>query len=290
MARHIRIPLLADLILTDDPEEIRQFANHGALDRGFRPRGPLVNRLLARRVSSALSLDGDPLPSAMPRRNPERQQISQNLTKKFEPGKWDQDTLSQMAGYVRGDQDRPAGELAQEVIGRVFAPDYSATSETWGAAKVIEDHLQSFNPVQRIIRFLSGALKAAQQELGRASNGDTGAVHGTGIAVHNLALSLDRLRDAWTDEKLRSSLTPEQAALRAITAPRTVMRAGAHHCDSIGGRVRPVTLVAMNTRAASGAGMDAELAFLGSSWSRCPAEEWVMALLAEVWKQAGGEG
>jgi hypothetical protein len=35
--------------------------------------------------------------------------------------------------------------------------------------------------------------------------------------------------------------------------------------------------------------MDAHLAFLGDSWSGCPAEAWVMALLEEVWRQAGEE-
>lgn len=290
MARHIRIPLLADLILTDEPDDIRQLANHDALDRGFQSRGPLINRMLARRVKSTLSLDGAPLPSAMMRDSPDRQDISGKLSDMFRPGSWDSRTLAQMAAYVRGDLSRPAGELAQEIIGRVFDPRYAANHETWDAAKTLEAHLQSFNPIQRVARFVSGALKTAQGVLARASGGDTGAVHGTGIAVHNLALSLDRLREAWADETLRSRLSPDQAAARAIVAPRTVMRAGARHCDSVGGRVRPVTLVAMNTREAAATGMNVDLAFLGSSWSRCPAEQWVMALLAEIWNQAGDTG
>ncbi len=287
MARHIRIPLLADLILTDDPNEIRQLAEHTLLDRGFRARGPLINRLLARRVKSALSLERTALPSAQMRNNPDRQQTSAKLTKMFAPGNWDVETLEQMANHVRGATTRPAGELAQEVVGRVFDPDYAANKETWEAARLVEAHLQSRNPFRRLLRMMTGALPRAQSILGRAARGDTGAVHGTGIAVHNLVLSLDRMQIAWADETLRARLTPEQAALRAIAAPRTVMRAGAGHGDTVGGRVRPVTLVAMNTREAVDKAMDADLAFLGSSWSRCPAERWVMALLAEIWRQAG---
>ncbi len=290
MARHIRIPLLADLILTDEQEEISQLANHTGLDRGFEPRGPLLNRILAQRVKSTLSLKRAPLPSAMMRDNPRRQEISEKLSDLFSPGNWDSRTLEQMASYVRGDLSRPAGELAQQIVGRVFDPGYAANKDTWDAAKTLEAYLQSFNPLRRIIWFFSGALRSAQGVLADASGGDSGAVHGTGIAVHNLAHSLDRLREAWADNTLRSRLSPEQAALSAIVAPRTVMRAGAGHCDSIGGRVRPVTLVAMNTRAAAGAAMDVDLAFLGSSWSHCPAEQWVMALLAEIWKQAGETG
>ncbi len=286
MARHIRIPLIADLILTDDPQEIRHLAGHSALDRGFQSRGPLINQLLARRVRSALSLRGKPLPSAMMRKSPERRETSDRLAGMFTAGNWNPDTLKQIAAYVRGNRNRPAGELAQEVIGRVFDPTFSANEHTWKAAQVIEDHLQSFNPVRRILRSFTGALRNAQKTLGDAFDGDLGAVHGTGIAVHNLALSLDRMRKDWADETLRS-LTPEQAAQRAVVAPRTVLRATAHECDVSAGQLRSGTLVAMNTRTATDKGMHADLAFLQNSWSRCPAQNWVFALLAETWKQAG---
>lgn len=287
MARHIRIPLLADLILSDDPDEIRQLADHVALDRGFQSRGPLINRLLARRVKTALQLDGAPLPSAQMRDDAERQQTSEKLAGMFAPGNWDDETLAQMAALVRGDTTRPAGELAQQVVGRVFDPSYTATADTWEAAQAIETHLQSRNPIMRLLRKIVGTLYTAQRKLGRAAGDDKSAVHGTGIAVHNLVLSLERLQATWADQTQRARLSPEEAAMSVIAAPRTVMRAGAGDGDTVGGPVRPVTLVALNTRAAAGKAMDADLAFLGSSWSRCPAEQWVMALLAEIWRRAG---
>ncbi len=287
MARRVRIPLLADLILTSDPDEIRQLADHVALDRGFRPRGPLLNRVLAQRVKAALSIQGRPLPSAQMRDDAVRQQTAEKLTLMFRPGNWDAGTVALLAAQIRSIRGRPAGELAQEVVGKVFDPDYTASHETWQAANIVEAHLRSWNPVARLFRALTGALPRAQSTLSRASGGDAGAVHGTGIAVHNLELSLNRMQAAWADEILRARLTPEEAALRAITAPRTVLRAGADHVDTLCGPVRPFTLVALNTREAADKGMDRNLAFLGSSWSRCPAEKWVMALLAEVWRQAG---
>ncbi len=289
MARHIRIPLIADLILTDDPQEIHQLASHSALDRDFHPRGPLINRVLARRVKSALSLRGKPLPSAMRRDRSERCETSDRLTGMFTAGNWNTDTLDQIIAFVRGDRRRPAGELAQEVIGRVFDPEFSADEQTWEAAQVVQDHLQSFNPIRRVLRSFSGALRNAQKALGDAMQQDLGAVHGTAIAAHNLALSFERMRDDWADD-IRKTLSPEQAAQRAIVAPRTVLRAAASECDLVAGQLRRGTLVAMNTRAAVGRSMDADLAFLRSSWSHCPAQQWVVALLAEIWKQAEAKG
>lgn len=287
MARRIRIPLLADLILADDPDEIRQLADHVTLDRGFRPRGPLLNRVLAKRVKAALSTQGTPLPSAQMRDDPERQRTADKLVQMFRPGNWDAGIVALLAAQIRGIGGRPAGELAQEVVGKVFDPEYAASPETWQAADIVEAHLRSWNPITRLCRALTGALSRAQSTLSKASGGDAGAVHGTGIAVHNLELSLTRMQAAWSDETLRARLTPDEAALRAIAAPRTVLRAGSDHSDTLCGPVRPFTLVALNTREASDKNMDRDLAFLGSSWSRCPAEEWVMALLAEVWRQAG---
>ena len=287
MARRIKIPLVVDLILTDEPNEIRALANQANLDRGFRPRGPLMNRVLVRRLKSALSLDGKPLESARMRGDRERQRVSGKLTELFAPGRWDADTLASMADHVRGDTARPVGELAQEAIGRMFDTCYTADANTWAAARSIDSHLQMRNPVRRLLRRLSGALGHAQDILGRAANGDTGAVHGTGVAVHNLALSLERMQSLWTDEENRARLGPKQAALSALAAPRTVIRVGTGHGDTVGGPVRPGTLVALNLRRAASRSMDANLAFLGSSWSRCPAEAWVMALLAEVWRKAG---
>ncbi|MEP2028574.1 MAG: hypothetical protein ABJI96_07685 [Paracoccaceae bacterium] len=287
MARHIRIPFLADLILTDDPDEIRELANQVALDRGFRARGPLINRILARRIKAALTFERTQLPSVQMRGDPQRQQASDRLSKMFAPGNWDSELVKLIAAHVRGTPGRPAGELAQEVMGRVFDSDYTANADTWAAAQAIDEHLQSRNPIMALLRKISGAVPRAQSALRQAASGDPGAMHGTGIAVHNLVLSLERMQTLWANESMRSRLAPEEAALSVIAAPRTVMRAAAEHEDTIGGRVRPATLVALNTRAAADKAMDADLAFLGSSWSRCPAQHWVMALLAEVWREAG---
>lgn len=287
MTRQIRIPLIIDVIRTDEPDVIRGLADNRALDRGFEPRGPLLNRVLSGRVRRALRTSRKALPSALMRADADRTEAQKVLRQKFVAGSWDDQTVTALADYVRGETARPAGELAQEVIGRVFDQSYGANEDTWDAARVMEFHLRSWNPIKRLVRWLSGELVRAQNTLTRAADGNASSVHGTGIAVHNLVESLDLMRDDWADPAQRDRLTPRTAALSALLAPRTVMRAGAIDADVLGGTLKPGTLVALDTRAAAGRGMNADIAFLSDSWSACPAEAWVVALLEEVWRRAG---
>ena len=286
MVRHIRIPLLIDVMLTRDPDDIRELAQHDGLDRGFDGRGPLVNRLLSARVRRGLRLGGAPLPSARMRDDAARITRQDALKQLFVPGNWDPAIVIALASYVRGEEGRHVGQLAQDAVGRVFRPEFRAGHDSWEAAQVIGDHIAPGRPLRRFLRVLTGALSRAQVALGRTSDNDPAAVHGLGVAIHNLVVSLEKMRAAWADTDLRARLNPTEAAHRSITAPRNVMRAGAAHTDVIGGRLRPGTLVAMQTREAASATMDTRLAFLGEAWSHCPAEAWVMGLLAEVWRQA----
>ena len=287
MTRQIRFPGIVDVIRTDDPDTIRTLASHAALDRGFEPRGPLVNRLLAGRVRRALRSGDAPLPSALMRDDADRKAEQARLRETFAAGNWDDATVEALAEYVRGRDTRPVGELAQEVIGLVFTPTYNSDEEVWDAATKVEFHLRSWNPVLRLVRWLSGELYRAQKILTRAADGNAAAVHGTGVAVHNLVQSLDWLRSARADAGRARRLTPVTAARASLQAPQTVVRAGAYSTDLPGGTVSPGTIVALDTRKAASRAMDTDLAFLGSSWSRCPADVWVVALLEEVWRRSG---
>ena len=291
MARTIRIPFLADLILADDPATLRDLVGHRLLDRGYRAAGPLINRIIAARVRRGLRAEGAALPSAGMRNDAERARAQTALAEKLMPGAWDTDTVAALTLFVRGDRTRPAGELAQEVTGRLFKPDYRADAETWDAALLLEEYLRSWNPIRRIGWALAGARRRAQQVLSQAAGGDRAAVHATGIAAHNLAISVERLADDWADPQLRAGLSPEAAAARALAAPQAVLRQATDDGSSIGGALRPGTLVVLQTRRAAAQAMDRDVAFLSTSWSRCPADRLVPALLAEIWRQApGGEG
>ena len=169
----------------------------------------------------------------------------------------------------------------------MFDPAYGSDDEVWEAARKVEFHLRSWNPLLRLVRWLSGDLQRAQKVLTRAAGGDAASVHGTGVAVHNLVESLEWMRTARADRARAVRLTPVTAARAALRAPQTVVRAGVRDADLSAGTVRAGTIVALDTRAAATRSMDADLAFLAGSWSGCPADAWVLALLEEIWRRSG---
>ena len=85
--RSIRIPFLIDLKRVESEPDIRAMAQDQRIDRDFVSRGPLVNRLLAGRVSGALRVDGKPLPSVAPRGDAERARSQAALHKRLDPAK-----------------------------------------------------------------------------------------------------------------------------------------------------------------------------------------------------------
>lgn len=277
----------------DDAAEIRDLADHRLLDRGYEAAGPVVNRMITRRVRRALRVGAAPLPSAAPRGDRNRAERQAALAERLTPGAWDADTVTALADHLRSDGNRPAEHLAQELIGRLFVADYRASASTWGAAALLDDFIRSWNPLKRIGWAFSNTLETAQQTLSDAVGEDLAGVHATGIAVHSLVESLRRLGADWRDPWRRAALSPETAAARALVAPEAVLREATAEGSTIGGSVRTGTLVVLSTRRAASRGLDPEIAFLGSSWSRCPADRLVPALLAEIWRRAvaaEGEG
>src|SRR5262249_61040781 len=85
MGRSLRIPGLVDLIQADVGSDIRGLADDARLDRSFDPRGPLINRILARRVRSVLRIDGVPLPSVAPRGDAQRSRAQDILRLRLDP-------------------------------------------------------------------------------------------------------------------------------------------------------------------------------------------------------------
>ena len=96
MGRVLHIPFLVDLIRTDDPAQIRAFAQDPRLDRGFRVTGPLLNRILTRKVRDVLALDGVPLPSVASRGDSERARAQAELQAQLDaaaPGAFDDQSI-----------------------------------------------------------------------------------------------------------------------------------------------------------------------------------------------------
>ncbi len=290
MTRRISVPFLVDIIRVRSPEMMRAIADDTQLNRGFYPSGPLINRIIVGRARRVLSVKGKLLPSAALRGNEERATRQLELEKALDPDTspppWDEKLLRSLASYVRGGRGRPFEIGVQEIVGRLFVPDYQASGRTWDAARTLEAGLRSNNPLRRVYWAITRKIPRAQRTLSKAAGGDLAAVHATGIAVHNLVTSIERMAEIYRDAGLRARLDAKAIVARTLVAPETLLRQSPTVGSSLAGELAPGTLVLMATREAGQRTLDPRINFMHGSWSFCPAHRLVPALLAAVWQEA----
>jgi hypothetical protein len=286
MARAIRVPLLADLLITEDADAVRALAAETRLDRGVPVRAPLVNRMIAHRVADVLQVEGRPLPSAAPRDAPGGAAARDALEARLEGRVVDPDHLDALAAHVVGRGGHALGPLVQEMIGRLFVAAFRATDETWQAARLLDEAARTLNPIRRLIWAFTGRVNDARRLLARQVAGDPAALHGVGIAVHNLVVSFKRMRALAAGPGGLARHTPAEAASICLAAPPRVLRYAAAPGTSAHATFRAGTLVLFGLEAARLHTLTHDVAFLTATWSRCPAQAWVPALLEAVWQRA----
>jgi len=138
---------------------------------------------------------------------------------------------------------------------------------------------------------LSGKVHRAKRLRAGMVGGNLSGVNAIGIAAHNVVKGMERMRELFADERVRSSISPEEAANKCVIAPISVYRQA-----TAGGTVRggcPFSrgsLFVLNIGAASRHFGDRRIAFLEDNWSRCPAAEWVPATFEGVWSRARSAG
>lgn len=289
MARRFRIPLLIDVVRVDAPETIRALPAHDALDRDFKAKGPLVNRLIMARLRRMLRTTGDPLPTALPRGDQARAAAQAALTARLSEGDpdalLDDETLDALATYVRGDGGA-VGPLTQQLLGRLFREDYRATDTTWAAAERLQDAIESNNPLKHLFWALTGRIPDAQRTLTEAAGGGPAAVHATAIAVHNLVDSITCLAALYARPAERAAISMDEVIARALVGPRSVVRQAARDSDSLVGRLGNGTLAVFSIREAGERSLDPRVIFMAGSWSECPAHGLVPKVIAAVWSRA----
>ena len=289
----VRIPALVDLIKVSDPGEIADLADDPRLDRQYVRRGPLINRIVTGRIRKVMSLNGKPLPSVAPR-GPERPGPAQSaLEARLNPIAASLDagdpSVQALARYVRGEGPvSAAGPLAQEAVGRLFAPDFKSDAQSWAAAKVLGQAPTTFNLFLLLWWSLTGAVAKARRLLADKVGHDSSGVHGIGVAVHNFVPAFSHMRALWADPSARARLTPEAAAAQCLVAPQRVVRQPTRAGASLAGEFSDATLILLQLDAANARFPSPELAFMTQTWARCPAHAWVPALLAAVWRAAQG--
>lgn len=176
--------------------------------------------------------------------------------------------------------------LTQQLLGRLFSAGFVATEESWNAAKTLVAAPRSWKINRVFWWFVTGKVRRSKQLLAQMVNGDLSAVNAIGIAVHNVVNGLRHMRALYADGSIRSSLSPEAVACECLFAPVSLYRQ-ATEAGQLGDCPFPRnSLFVLEIGKASQRDGGQPLVFMDNTWSRCPAADWVPAMLEGLWLRA----
>jgi hypothetical protein len=283
-------PGITDVVVVTDPVEIRAVSNESRLDRDFAGHAPIRNRQRLRRMLRIFSVNGRLFPTMLPRTDPSRaaaqDELWARLSCKADEVKRGPVELEPLAEWVRGvGNAKQLGLLVQQSVGRLFVETFTATDESWAAACLVLEAASSSSVLKMLGWRISGRLERAKTLLASMVNGDLAAVNGIGVALHHIVDGLHKMRQLAADPALRSSITTDAAVDECLFAPTTVVRQAKSSGEVSGCPFKKGSLFILGLGSASKGAANRELVFLSQSWSRCPAEMWVPALLEGVWRR-----
>ena len=289
--KRVCIPGIVDIVTSEDAAEIESFAQDPNLDRAFADRSILTNETILQRVLDILQIGGTPLPTVSPRcasGRAEAQTALWNRLNSLAPAySAGPDDLESLAAFVRGvGSDDSCGILVQQVVGSLFASSFQATQASWDAALLLDQAVHTVNP--GLIAWLAITKQAdqAKQLLSDMVGGDLAAVHAIGFALHNIVSGVNLMRQLYGDPAGGTALSPDAAGSRCLFAPGNILRQPTAPDPAAKGELETGTLLILSLQAANANAPDANLAFLRGTWSMCPAEQWVPALLQGIWRRA----
>jgi hypothetical protein len=293
LKRH-HIPGVLDIFEASEPQEIEAISSDPRFDRKFDSGICPFNWLLLKRSLSALSFEGNRFPTMKPRDAVDRksdQQVLWNRLNFMVPRvRLGPEELEPLSDWVRGHGvERSLGMQAQQILGRLFSEAFVATPESWDAATTLVRAPRSSNVLTLIWWNLSGKIGRAKRQLAGMVNNDLSAVNAIGIAVHNLVRSLHRMKQIYSDEKLRSTLAPADVVDRCLAAPVSIYRQATVAGELEGYKFSDGSLFVLNIGDAAKVEGTGRLVFMRGTWSSCPAERWVPAMLEGVWSRANAE-
>jgi hypothetical protein len=281
-------PGIIDIVVVTDPAEIRTISNDSRFDRDFIGHGPVRNAQRIRTMLRIFSLNGRLFPTMLPRTNPNRaaaqDELWSRLNVKADEVKHGPAELEPLAEWVRGiGTAEKLGLLVQESIGRLFVETFTATEESLAAARTVLEAASSSNVLRMLGWRISGRVERAKTLLASMVNGDLAGVIAMIAARQLIVDGLHKMRQLAADPALRSSITTDAAVDECLFAPGTVVRQAKTSGEVGGCPFRGGSLFTLGLGSASKGAANRDLVFLSQSWSRCPAEKWVPALLEGVW-------
>ena len=294
LVKRRRVPGLIDLFEVSDPIEIAELARDSRLDRRFETRTCPINSLLLKRSLKVLSFAGRRFPTMRPRDDAERahrqQELWDALSAKAAAIKNGPDELEPLADWVRGvGPEEEVGILVQQLLGRLFSSRFVATQESWNAAKILVAAPRSRNLPKMAWWLVSGKVRRAKQLLAGMVDDDLSAVNAIGIAVHNVVKSMRHLRLLYSDAAARPTLSVEDATAQSLFAPVSIYRQATADGQLGDCPYSRHSLFVLLIGEASQHTKGQSLVFMDDTWSRCPANVWVPAMLMGVWRRACGD-
>ena len=285
------LPGITDTIVVTDPAEIRTISNDPRFDRDFIEHGPVRNVQRLRKMLRIFSLDGRLFPTMVPRTNASRAAAQHALWSRLDvkadevrQGPVQLEPLAEWVGGVGGADE--LGLLVQQSVGRLFVETFAATEESWAAACTVLEAAGSSGVVNRLRWRLTGRLERAKTLLASMVKDDVVAVNAIVAAPQLIGEGLHRMRQLAADPARRSSMTTAAVVDECLVAPPSVVRQAKTSGEVGGCPFRRGSLFILELGRASKGAANRDLVFLGDSWSRCPAERWVPALLEGVWTRA----
>lgn len=289
--KRTRIPGIVDIVTSDDATEIESFAQDPNLDRAFEDRSVPTNGQILQRVLGILQIGGKPLPTVSAKCTPGRAEAQDALWNRLNalaPAYCaGPDDLESLAAFVRGvGPNDSCGILVQQVVGRLFAPNFQATQDSWNAALLLDKAVHTRDPAEIAWLALTKQADQAKELLWDMVGADLAAVHAIGFALHNIVSGVNLMRELYNDSASRTALSPEAAGSKCLFAPVNILRQPTAPDTAGNEDLETGTLLILGLQAANVSAPDANLAFLRGSWSQCPAERWVPAFLQGIWRRA----
>jgi hypothetical protein len=275
----------------EDPIEIKTLANDAVIDRCFEMRTCPVNWFILKRSLSVLSFRGRRFPTMEPQncltRARAQDELWRKLNDQIDEIKTGPVALEPLALWVKGvHTNEGIGILAQQLLGRLFRTDFTATQQSWEAAVVLVTAPRSSNVSKLCWWLITGKVRRAKRLLTELVNEDLSAVNAIGIAVHNLVKSLRHMQSLYADVRVRNALSPEAAASQCLRAPLSVYRQSTAAGALMGIAFPRNSLFVLNIGTASQLENGRSLLFMEESWSKCPASGWIPGMLEGVWRRS----
>jgi hypothetical protein len=216
-----------------------------------------------------------------------QQQLWKVLSERASAIKDGPDELEPLANWIRGVGATPeVGIVVQELLGRLFASQFAATPESWDAAMTLVAAPRSKDLLKVTWWFVSGRVRRAKRLLAGMVNDDLSAVNAVGIAVHNVVKSMNYMKTLYADTAMRSTLTGRMAADQSLFAPISVYRQAVADGQLGDCPFFKDSLFVLAIGEACQRPGGRSLVFMDDTWSECPANLWVPAMLEGVWNRA----